>query len=67
MPIDTFTKENKMGRMKDFIMRVSEDMGFHGEINDEVLEAAQNKLYTLAVEKDKETVAKESENKTEEE
>jgi len=53
--------------MKDFIMRVSEDMGFHGEINDEVLEAAQERLYTLAVEKDKETVAEESQNECEEE
>ena len=53
--------------MKDFIMQVSEDMGFHGEINDEVLKAAQERLYTLAVEKDKEAVAKESEDKTEEE
>lgn len=53
--------------MKDFIMRVSEDMGFHGEINDEVLEAAQERLYTLAVERDEETVAKESENKDEQE
>ena len=53
--------------MKDFIMQVSEDMGFHGEINDEVLEAAQERLYTLAVERDEETVAKESKNKDEQE
>jgi hypothetical protein len=52
-----------MGRMKDFIMQVSEDMGFHGEINDEVLEAAQTRLYDLVIEKDKQVVAKEFEDK----
>ena len=36
-----------MGRMKAFIMQVSEDMGHYGEINDEVLEAAQEKLAGL--------------------
>ena len=36
-----------MGRMKDFIMQVSCDMGHYGEINDEVLEAAQEKLAGL--------------------
>ena len=33
--------------MKAFIMQVSEDMGHYGEINDEVLEAAQEKLENL--------------------
>ena len=48
-------------------MQVSEDMGFHGEINDEVLEAAQERLYTLAIERDEETIAKESQDECEEE
>jgi hypothetical protein len=36
-----------MGRMKEFLIQVSVDMGFHGEINDEVIEAAQDKLAYL--------------------
>lgn len=33
-----------MGRMKDFAMDVSEELGFDGELNDEVLEEAQGRL-----------------------
>tara|TARA_Y100000310_G_C20225804_1_gene597860 strand:+ start:135 stop:362 length:228 start_codon:yes stop_codon:yes gene_type:complete len=36
-----------MGHMKRFIMEVSEDMGHYGEINDEVLEEAQERLAGL--------------------
>lgn len=36
-----------MGRMKDFIMEVSEDMGHYGDINDEVLAEAQRRLTNL--------------------
>jgi hypothetical protein len=47
-----------MGRMKDFIMEVSEDMGHYGDINDEVLAEAQHRLANL-VDKDKEEVVTE--------
>lgn len=33
-----------MGRMKDFLIRISESMGFEGDINDEVIDAAQDRL-----------------------
>ena len=41
-----------MGRMKDFIMEVSEDMGHYGEINDEVLAEAQIRLANLTEKKE---------------
>ena len=37
-----------MGRMKAFLMQVSEDIGHGGEINDEVVEEAQDRLAMLA-------------------
>lgn len=33
-----------MGRMKDFAMDVSNELGYDGELNDEVLEEAQRRL-----------------------
>jgi hypothetical protein len=42
-----------MGRMKDFIMKISEEMGHDGDINDEVLEKAQIRLANLAYKKEK--------------
>jgi len=30
--------------MKDFLMKVSEDMGYEGDINDEVIEEAQDRM-----------------------
>ena len=36
-----------MGKMKKFLMDVSEEMGFHGEINDEVVNEAQERLANL--------------------
>ena len=37
-----------MGKMKEFLMQVSEDMGYpDGEINDKVLEEAKDRLAHL--------------------
>ena len=37
-----------MSRMKDFLMKVSEDMGLDGEINDEVIKEAQDRMAEAA-------------------
>ena len=42
-----YLEEIIMGRTKDFIVKVSEEMGHHGEINDDVLDEAQNKMEDL--------------------
>ena len=36
-----------MSKMKEFLMNVSVDMGYGGEINDEVVEAAQQRMVLL--------------------
>ena len=50
--------------MKDFIMQISCDMGFHGEINEEVLKEAQYRLANLI---DKENVESGTDNQDEQE
>lgn len=52
-----------MGKMKKFLMDVSEEMGFHGEINQEVIDLAQDKLaYMLELSEEKEKLLNEKEN-----